>query len=111
MNQENLNQEEIRELIKDLEGVGLESRLRVLVSFDVNPNEFLYTNTTMFISSYWGKNTFHPETEVQYYKDPEDRNMLKISGSSIDVGKIQKDFPSFPWVDERTIEVISEEQY
>ena len=111
MNQENLNQEEIRELIKDLEGVGLESRLRVLVSFDVNPNEFLYTNTTMFISSYWEKNTFRPETEVQYYKDPEDRNMLKISVSSIDVRKIQKDFPSFPWVDEKTIEVISEEQY
>lgn len=115
MNQENLNQEEIRELIKDLEGVGLESRLRVVLSFGVNLNEFLYTNTNMFISSYWEKNTFHPETEVQYYEDPEDRNMLKkilkISGSFLDVRKIQEDFPSFPWVDERTIEVISEEQY
>lgn len=111
MNQENLNQEEIRELIKDLEGVGLESRLRVVVSFDVKPNEFLYTNTTMFISSYREKNTFHPETEVQYYREPEGgKNTLKISGSSLDVRKIQEDFPSFPWVDERTIEVISEEQ-
>lgn len=112
MNQENLNQEEIRELMKDLEDVGLESRLRVEISFDVNHNEFLYTNITEFTSSYWKKNSFHPETRVQYYREPEGgKSTLKISGSSLDVRKIQEDFPSFPWVDERTIEVISEEQY
>lgn len=111
MNQENLNQEEIRELIQDLEDVGLESRLRVEISFDVNANEFLYTNVTVFTSSYWGKNSFNPETKVEYYKNPEGKNILKISGSSTDVRKIQEDFPSFSWVNERTIELISEEKF
>ena len=111
MNQENHNPEEIRELIKDLEDVGLGSRLRVLVSFSINPNEFLYTNLNMFISSYWRDNSFNPETNVEYYKDPEERNILKISGSSIDVRKIQEDLKSFPWISGETISLISEEKY
>jgi hypothetical protein len=114
MNQENYNEEEIRDLSRDLGEVGLSPNLRVSFYFGVNPNEFLYTNVQKFTEHYWGKNSFSPETKVQYKDnlDPtttEKRNILIVYGPSHDVRKIQEDFPTFPWVDPNSIESISEE--
>ena len=114
MNQENLNQEEIKELMKDLEEVGLGSNLIVRIEFSVNPNEFLYTNIPKFVSSYWERNSFDPETRVSYRPKEDDstgKYEIVISGSWKDVRKIQKEIPSFSWVDSESVSLISEEEY
>jgi len=112
MNQENHNREDLGKIAEDLQSLGVGSRLKVLLTFKVNPNEFHYTNTTIFISSYLEKNSFGSETEIKYYQDPPGRrNMLRISGSFLDVRKIQEDFSKFPWVLEGGVELISEEEY
>ena len=112
MNQENHNREDLEKIAEDLQSLGVGSRIRVVLTFSVNPNEFRYTNTTMFISSYLGKNSFSPETDIKYYQDPPGgRNMLRISGPFTDVRKIQEDFLEFPWVVREEVKVISEEKF
>lgn len=107
MNQENLNEKEIEDLIKNLDEVGLSSPVQVLLSFSVIPNEFLYTNTGAYIQFYSQQNSLSPDTRIMYLKE-RDQNILKISGPSFDVKKIQKDFPNFPWVDSESVKVISD---
>jgi len=116
MNQENYNKEEVQEIIRDLDSVGLSPRLKISFSFEVNPNEFLYTNINKFVGSYWEKNSFSPETSVEHKMRSQitspsspDKNILTVWGPSEDVRKIQEDFPHFPWVSSETVEIISEE--
>lgn len=115
MNQENLNNENIKDLIQDLSEVGIVSNLIVRLEFSVNPNEFLYTNISKFISSYWERNTFDPETGVSYRPKevslPGEKHEIVISGPWRDVKKIQKEIPSFSWIDSESVSLISEEKF
>jgi len=113
MSQENLNEENIKEIIHDLDEIGLGSNLVVRLQFSVVPNEFLYTNINKFVSSYWERNSFHPETKVIYQAEnvlnSDTSYQIIISGVQEDVRKIQKEIPSFSWIDSESVSVISEE--
>ena len=111
MNQEKFSQEEVENLIENLESIGIESKIFLTLSFEVNPNEFLYTNIKMFVDSYWGKNSFHSETKVNpRFEMAGGKGKITISGIERDVRKIQKEFPSFSWVKSESVKVISEER-
>jgi len=113
MNQEKYSDKEIIDLIGDLENVGHGQNLRVSLCFDINPNEYLYTNVQLFRDAYFNKNHFKPETKLEHmieYRGLEkDQHVLTISGPSSDVRKIQNDISSFEWIKSDSIEIISEE--
>ena len=114
MNQENYNDQEIIDLIGDLERVGHGQTLKISLCFDVNPNEYLYTNIQMFRDAYFKENSLSPETKIFHHVESggvstKDKHIFTISGHSSDVRKIQKDIPSFSWINPDSIELISEE--
>lgn len=114
MNQENYSEQEIVDLIGDLERVGHGQTLKISLCFDVNPNEYLYTNISKFRDAYFERNSFSPETEISHHIEwteitKKDIHFLTISGPFSDVRKIQRDIPSFSWVNPDSIDLISEE--
>lgn len=111
MSQESYNEESIRDLICDLNEIGLGPNLILELQFSVNPNQFLYTNVQKFLSAYWEKNSFRPETKITFTPEDSETRVFKIfvSGIERDVRKIQQGIPSFPWIDSESVSVVSEE--
>jgi hypothetical protein len=114
MNQENYNDQEIIDLIGDLERVGHGQTLKISLCFDVNPNEYLYTNIPKFRDAYFERNSFSPGTEISHQVESggvstKDKHIFTISGPSSDVRKIQDDMNLFSWINPDSIQLISEE--
>ncbi len=114
MNRNNYKDQEIIDLIGDLERAGHGQTLKISFCFDVNVNEYLYTNIPKFREAYFERNSFSPGTEISHYVQTgtipiKDKHIFTISGPSSDVRKIQEDLYSFSWINPDSIELISEE--
>jgi hypothetical protein len=110
----NIEDIEIRELMRDLDGIGLGSCLRLSVRFAINSNEYLYTNSDMLVQNI--KRTINEESiEVKHY-EVVDQNFKRwyqfiIEGPEAGVDKFYQIISDLSWIDKGSQEILSREYY
>ena len=106
---------EIKELIRDLEEVGLGSRLRLSVRFAINSNEYLYTNSDILVKNI--KRTIREESiEVKHYEVAKLHDFRRwyqfiIEGPEAGVDKFYQIISRLSWIDKDSQEILSREYY
>ena len=106
---------EIKELMRDLEEVGLGSRLSLSVRFAINSNDYLYTNSDMLIQSI--RRTIREESiEVKHYEVAKLHDFRRwyqfiIEGPEYGVDKFYQIISDLSWIDKDSQEVLSREYY
>lgn len=106
---------EIKELMGDLDKVGLGSNLRLSVRFAINSNEYLYTNSDTLVQSI--KRTIREESitvkhyEVSVAQDYRRWYQFIIEGPEAGVDKFYQMILSLSWIDKDSQEILSREYY
>ena len=106
---------EIKELMRDLEEVGLGSNLRLSVRFAINSNDYLYTNSDMLVQNI--KRTIREESiEVKHYEVDKLHDFRRwyqfiIEGPEYGVDKFYRIICDVNWIDKDSQEILSREYY
>ena len=105
---------EIKELMRDLEEVGLGSRLSLSVRFAINSNDYLYTNSDMLVQNI--KRTINEESIVVKHYEVIDHNFRRwyqfiIEGPEYGVDKFYQIISDLSWIDKDSQEILSREYY
>lgn len=106
---------EIKELMRDLEEVGLGSRLRLSVRFAINSNDYIYTNSDILVQNI--KRTIREESiEVKHYEVAKLHDFRRwyqfiIEGPEYGVDKFYQIISDLSWIDKDSQEILSREYY
>ena len=106
---------EIKELMRDLEEVGLGSRLRLSVRFAINSNDYIYTNSDILVQNI--KRTIREESiEVKHYEVAKLHDFRRwyqfiIGGPEAGVDKFYQIISDLSWIDKDSQEILSREYY
>lgn len=106
---------EIKELMGDLDKVGLGSNLRLSVRFAINSNEYLYTNSDMLIQSI-GRTISEESIVVKHYEVSVAQDYRRwyqfiIEGPESGVDKFYRIICDVNWIDRDSQEILSREYY
>jgi len=106
---------EIRELMRDLDEVGLGSNLRLSVRFAINSNEYLYTNSDMLVQNI-GRTISEESIVVKHYEvskiyDYRRWYQFIIEGPEAGVDKFYRIICDVNWIDRDSQEILSREYY
>lgn len=97
----------ITEMTEDLDQIGLGPTKKVVVPFEVIPNEYLYTSVPKFMDSYFKTNNLLQISTCKIEKSKgwgySEQYTLEVEGSMVEVDKLIEDFPGFPWVNPKSI--------
>lgn len=106
---------EIKELMRDLEEVGLGSCLRLSVRFAIKSNEYIYTNSDILVQNI--KRTIREESiEVKHYEVAKIHDFRRwyqfiIEGPEAGVDKFYQIISDLSWIDKDSQEILSREYY
>lgn len=106
---------EIKELMRDLEEVGLGSRLRLSVRFAIKSNEYIYTNSDILVQNI--KRTIREESiEVKHYEVAKLHDFRRwyqfiIEGPEYGVDKFYQIISDLSWIDKDSQEILSRGYY
>jgi hypothetical protein len=111
----NIEDSEIKSLMKDLEEVGLGSNIRLSVRFAINSNEYLYTNSDILVQRI--SRTIRGESiTVKHYEVAKTHDFRRwyqfiIEGPELSVDKFYRIICDVNWIDRDSQEILSREYY
>lgn len=106
---------EIKELMRDLEEIGLGSNIRLSVRFAIKSNEYIYTNSDILVQNI--KRTIREESiEVKHYEVAKIHDFRRwyqfiIEGPEAGVDKFYQIISDLSWIDKDSQEILSREYY
>jgi hypothetical protein len=111
----NIDDLEIRELMRDLDEVGLGTNLRLSVQFVINSNDYLYTNSDILVENI-KRVIKEGKIVVKHYEVADFQSFKKkyrfiIEGPEIGVNKFHQTILGLSWIDGDSQEIIEKKYY
>ena len=111
----NIEDEEIKELTRVLDEVGLGTNLRLSVQFAINSNDYLYTDSNILVENIRrvikGGGIVVKHYEVADFRSFKKRYRFIIEGPESGVNTFHQIILGLSWIDKDSQEIISREYY